>query len=392
MKNDRNQPEILLVTRPLTPPWDEASKNFAFQLAKNLEKYKFHILVGEYDPQLPKRITQHVIYRGASWTTIQKTKLVLKLFLLLKRNPSINIVHFLFAPTPFNTTVLKNLVRASSVKVIQTVASVPKNAREKINAALFAQEIVVYSDYAKKQLMSARSKSSRPHKKITVISPFIDFAEFALTTQRERLAARKKWKIEPPEKVILFPGEYSRLGALDNLLKSFKAIKKRMPEARLLMACRTKKKEDQKIERKFKKDISLAGLSSAVNFLGRVDNIRELFIVSDLTIFPVNFMEGKSLEGKFDFPFVLLESLACGTPILTSDVAALPEIWRDNKAFQKKYSYSQGNQKELAKKSLAILRQDRKIVAKELNKFVTARFNRENSLEDYSKIYESLIE
>jgi len=392
MENTKIKPEILLVTRPLTPPWDEASKNFAFQLAKNLEQYKFHILVGGYDPQLPKRITQHVIYRGASWTTIQKTKLVLKLFLLLKRNPTINIVHFLFAPTPFNTTVLKNLVRASSVKVIQTVASVPRNAREKINAALFAPEVVVYSDYAKKQLVGAGRKNPKKKRKITVISPFIDFTEFALSTQKERQATRKKWKIDPLEKVILFPGEYSRLGAMDNILQGYRIIKKRIPGARLLMACRTKKKEDQKIERKFKKDISLAGLSSSVNFLGRVENIRELFIVSDLTIFPVDFMEGKSLEGKFDFPFVLLESLACGTPILTSNVAALAEIWQENKAFQKKYLFSKGNFKEFAKKSLAILRQDRKITAKELNQFVISRFNKETTLARYSEIYDSIIQ
>jgi glycosyltransferase involved in cell wall biosynthesis len=391
MENTNKKPEILLVTRPLTPPWDEASKNFAFQLAKNLDKYHFHILVGEYDPELPKRITQHVIYRGSAWTTIQKTKLVLKLFLLLKRNPSINIVHFLFAPTPFNTTVLKNLVRASAVKVIQTVASVPRNAREKINAALFADEIVVYSDYAKKQLLAAARKNPKKKKEITVVSPFIDFAEFALATQKERQAARKKWKIDPAEKVILFPGEYSRLGAMDNVLKSFRIIKKRLPASRLLMACRTKKKDDQKIERKFKKDISLAGLSSSVNFLGRVDNIRELFIISDLTIFPANFMEGKSLEGKFDFPFVLLESLACGTPIITTNIAALPEIWQEDKALQKKYLFEKGDYKELARKSLAILKQNRTVFAKELNKFVIARFNKENSLENYSKIYESLI-
>jgi glycosyltransferase involved in cell wall biosynthesis len=391
MKNNKKQPEILLVTRPLTPPWDEASKNFAYQLAKNLDQCKFHILVGEYDSQLPKRITQQVIYRGASWTTLQKTKLVLKLYMLLKRNPGINIVHFLFAPTPFNNTVLRNLVKTFPVKVVQTIASVPRNAREKINAALFADEIVVYSNYAKKQLTIASKNSSAPSKKIMVVPPFIDFAEFPLAGQKERQAAKKKWKIDPQEKIILFPGEYSRLDAIDNILESFALIKKRMPQSRLFMACRTKKKEDLKIERKFKKDVSLAGLSSSVNFLGRVDNIRELFIISDLTIFPANFMEGKSLEGKFDFPFVLLESLASGTPILTSDIAALPEIWQENKTYQNKYLFSRGNVKELAKKSLAILKQDRKTLAKEINQFVTARFNRENTLENYSKIYNSLI-
>ena len=29
--------KILLFTRPLTPPWDEASKNLAFELSQNME-------------------------------------------------------------------------------------------------------------------------------------------------------------------------------------------------------------------------------------------------------------------------------------------------------------------------------------------------------------------
>jgi len=391
MEKTSRVPEILLVTRPLTPPWDEASKNFAYTLARNLKDFHFHILVGEYDANLPKRITQHVIYHGSSWTTLQKTKLVLKLFLLLKRTRGINIVHFLFAPTPFNTRVLKSLVKSFPVKVIQTIASVPKNAKDKIASALFADKLIVYSEYAKNNLVGTRNFSS-PHKgKISIIPPFIDFSEFSIPGQEERNALRKKWKVGKGEKVILYPGEYSRLGATDNLFEGFVRIKKKLPEAKLFMACRLKKKEDQKIERKFKKDISIAGLSSSVNFLGKVKNIRKLYAVSDLTVFPANFMEGKSLEGKFDFPFVLLESLACGTPILTSNVAALPEIWKRDRKYLEKFVFPSGKPNIFANKCLEILKQERKVYAKKLSKFVIERFNKDEILEKYSTLYSSLL-
>jgi len=379
-------PEILLVTRPLTPPWDEASKNFAYSLAKNLDNCRFHILVGEYDPELPKRITQHVIYKGSSWTTLQKTKLVLKLFILLKKNPGINVVHLLFAPTPFNTRILKNLVRSFPVKVIQTIASVPENAKERISSALFADKFIVYSTYAKNQLASTQH-GTRLRKKISLIPPFIDLTEFSLPSQKERETIRKKWKIDKKDKIILYPGEYSRLGAMDILLKGFSDIKSKLPDTKLFMACRIKKKEDEKIERQFKKDISLAGLSSSVYFLGKVDNIRELYIASDLTVFPAKFMEGKSLEGKFDFPFVLLESLACGTPILTSDIAALPEVWNENKKYLEKFVFPAKEADVFTQKCLKILKQDRKIYAKDLNKFVVERFDKSKILEEYSDLY-----
>jgi len=374
-------PEILLITRPLTPPWDEASKNFAYLLAKNLDNCRFHILVGEYDSKLPKHITQHVIYRGSYWNTLQKTKLVLKLFLLLKRYPAINTVHFLFTPTSFNTRVLKNLVGSPALKVIQTIACIPESKKEKINSLLFAEKFIVYSKYTKSQIAHSRNGVNLRDKTV-IIPPFIDLSQFSLASEKERNYARNKWKVDKKDKVILYPGEYSRLNAMEILIESFSTIKTKLPEAKLFIACRIKQREDEKIEKKFKKTISLAGLSSSVYFIGKVRDIRELYKASDLTVFPV-----KSMEGKFDFPFVLLESLACGTPILTSDAAALPEIWNENKKYLDKFVFPAGDADILAKKCIRILKQDRKKYEKELNKFVAERFEKKLILEKYSALY-----
>lgn len=386
MKNNK-KPEILLVTRPLTPPWDEASKNFAFNLAKNLGKFRFHILVGKYDSTLSEHIVQHVIYRGPEWTTIQKTKLVLKLFLLLKRNPQINIVHLLFAPTPFNITVLKSLVSSFKVKVVQTIASVPLNAKERIGSSLFGDQFVVYSKHARSILENVKN-GKLIKKKISEIPPFIDFSQFSPPTKKGRETLREKWNVEKDEKIILFPGEYSRLGAMDNLLKGFRAIKDKLPQAKLFMACRIKKKEDKKIERQFKKDISNIGLSSSVYFLGKVENIKELYWVADLTVFPVAKMEGKSLEGKFDFPFVLLESLACGTPILTSDIGALPEIWQNSK-YKELFAYKEKS--EFFQKAIEILGEDFPVKRKELSNYAQNRFDSKKILNSYADLYKKLL-
>jgi len=378
MKSTDKIHEILLVTRPLTPPWDEASKNFAYLLAKRLVGFKFHILVGEKDSHLPQNVTQHLIYRGADWNIMQKTKLVLKLFLLLKRNPQINIVHFIFVPTPFNTKILKSLTASPSVKTIQTIACVSGKNKGGIKTLLFADRFITYSKY------TTANFSGEDRKKTLTISPFIDFKKFTPVGKNKRGKLRIEYRFRPGDKIILYPGEYSRLNALDLLWQGFCSIRSKIPNAKLLMACRLKSREDQKIERAFQEKIAKSKFADSVKFLGRVENIKELYQLSNLTVFPV-----KSMEGKFDLPFVLLESLACGTPILTSDIGALPEIWQDNPEYLEKYVFPSKDPSLFVKKSVSILNQKEPADLK-LAAYIKNRFNQEKILKKYAQIYSTL--
>ena len=57
--------DILLATRPLTPPWDEASKNFAYFLAKSIHDsgLRVHILTTPTRlDDMGDHVIQHPIY------------------------------------------------------------------------------------------------------------------------------------------------------------------------------------------------------------------------------------------------------------------------------------------------------------------------------------------
>ena len=56
--------KILLVTRPIAPPWDEGSKNFAYYLAKNIKNENLEInLMGKNDlSDLPENVRLHKVY------------------------------------------------------------------------------------------------------------------------------------------------------------------------------------------------------------------------------------------------------------------------------------------------------------------------------------------
>ncbi len=383
-----SSPEILLITRPLTPPWDEASKNLAYTIAKNITEYKFHILVGKYDSTLPKHITQHLIYKGADWTGIQKTRLILSLPKILKNNPGISIAHLLFAPTPLNTRVLGTILKRFEVQIIQNLACPPQNKKTNLN---FADKIIVYSKYTAERINQ---------KNVNIIPPFIDFEKFPVLSEKARSDLRKKWRIGENDKIILFPGEYSRLNALGTLWKGYtglisnfqfptlptgRQVSKKFSSSndkinlKLFMACRIKNKRDLVLEKKFKKLVNLSQFKDNVWFLGKIEKPEEMYQIADLTVFPV-----KKMEGKFDFPFVLLESLACGTPVLTSAIGALSEIWRGEKEYGEKYVFEK--EEEFVRKAGEILEGEKK--KDDLSNFVKEKFSKDKILRNYKEIYD----
>jgi len=375
---DMKKPEILLVTRPLTPPWDEASKNFAIELAKELTDCKFHILTGKTEKYLPGNITQHEIYRGAGWKSfIQKSRLVLKLRGIFKRNPGIKIVHFIFTLTPFNSKILKVLTKDFKGRIIYTACILQR--KTSLKSLIFVDQIVAYSQYSASELKVTQ-------KPIKIIPPFLNFNDFPLLNEDERRKIRGKWGIKSYEKLILYPGEYARLKAVSTLWEGFRKILKTQPNSYLFMACRPKTKLDVKEEEKFTNEAHKTGLGSRVRFLGTVEDMAHLYSAADLTVFPVS-----SMKGKFDFPFVLLESLACGTPIITSDVAPLPEIWEGNNEFKKQFTFKAGDVGWFVKKSLEVLSNDRQEYTKKLSEFIRKRFNKKDVLENYRLIYEKIL-
>jgi hypothetical protein len=112
--------KILLVTRPICPPWDEASKNFAYYLAQNIKDFEIHLLTQGILSDLPKNIVQENIYTSSDFGFSQK----IKLFKFLRKNRNnFDKIHYLFTPTKQNSFFINNFARPKKGKTIQTVAT-----------------------------------------------------------------------------------------------------------------------------------------------------------------------------------------------------------------------------------------------------------------------------
>ncbi|KKP65037.1 MAG: hypothetical protein UR60_C0010G0026 [Candidatus Moranbacteria bacterium GW2011_GWF2_34_56] len=120
-----NTKKILYVSRPLTPPWDEASKNFAYNLAKEIahdsNSPEIHLMTTRTKLGLPKHIKQEEIYKYSEKDFKFSDKLRSLFFQLLFKN-SFDIKHYFFTPTKNNSWMIRNILKGKS-KTIQTVAT-----------------------------------------------------------------------------------------------------------------------------------------------------------------------------------------------------------------------------------------------------------------------------
>ena len=67
--------------------------------------------------------------------------------------------------------------------------------------------------------------------------------------------------------------------------------------------------------------VKLLGLEQKVSFLGTIDNVASLLCITDIAVFPSQF------EG---FPISLIEKLAMGLPVITSDIDVFKEVIIEN--------------------------------------------------------------
>lgn len=121
----------------------------------------------------------------------------------------------------------------------------------------------------------------------------------------------------PSDRLILFtPRRLALRMGIDKLLQALVEVKRQVPDVWLAIAGKGALRiplEQQAIK---------LGLQDHVKFLGYVpdEQLPVAYQAADLTVVP-----SQSLEG---FGLILLESLACGTPVLSTPVGGMPEVLR----------------------------------------------------------------
>ncbi len=119
--------------------------------------------------------------------------------------------------------------------------------------------------------------------------------------------------------MINYTGEYVRLGDIDDIVSVFSELAKEDKNFKLHLAVRVKNEEDAKKKEEVKKKFEEAGALDRVAFIDDGSYVMEdIFNLCDISIFPA-----RTMAGKFDIPLAVIEAMACGKPVIASNLERL---------------------------------------------------------------------
>ena len=147
-------------------------------------------------------------------------------------------------------------------------------------------------------------------------------------------------KVKHPS--VLFIGRLERIKGVDILLRAISIIKKEMPEiCGYIMG-------DGSLENELKELTKKLDMEENVNFLGfKSEKEKYSYIKSvDICIIPSRYEP---------FGIVCLEAMACGKPVVASNVGGLPYVIEDGKSG---LLFERGNAKDLANKIIFLLQNE----------------------------------
>lgn len=233
-----------------------------------------------------------------------------------------------------------------------------------------ANKIITISEFSKDEIVKYLGY---PEDNIQVIYPAVDHDHYQERHDKEIL---KIFNISENDKVILYVGSEQPRKNFSSLIKAFSKLKKILPNAKLL---KIGNPQQRGARNKLLKLIETLNLQRDIIFVGYVSekDLPKFYNAADVLVFP-SFYEGFGLPP--------LESMACGTPVITSNTSSLPEVVGDAGIMIDPYDVD-----TLAKSMYQILTNDElknDMIKKGLER--AKMFSWEQAAKETSKMYEEV--
>jgi glycosyltransferase involved in cell wall biosynthesis len=219
----------------------------------------------------------------------------------------IPLVHCFYSPWHEEFLVKKRDMKGEVPWTVEAVASLMRRMEKRVLAR--AMKIFVLSRYSAEQIAAIHHL---PLEKVVMIPAGIELDRFRLPETGKSVV--KQALGIPLDKTVFFTVRnlVPRMG-IESLIEAFSRSNVLRERASLLVGGEGFLKESL---RGMVKDY---GLESTINFLGRVseEDLPRYYQAADFFVLPTRELEG--------FGLVILEAMACGTPVLGTPIGAIPE-------------------------------------------------------------------
>lgn len=192
--------------------------------------------------------------------------------------------------------------------------------------------------------------------KFVVLKNCIDIDRFSKeNSNKKKLELRTKYNIKDTDKVLLFTGRITYEKGVKELLEALKIVKYKNYKLLILGSALNELKAKTKYQEQVERSVEI--ISNKVIFTGfiKYEEINKFYDIADIAILPSIWDDPA--------PLTVIESLASGLPIITTDSGGIPEYAIDGSAI--------------------ILKRNKKLI-NELGKMIDLLLNDEKKMKDMS--------
>jgi phosphatidylinositol alpha-1,6-mannosyltransferase len=292
-------PDVLFVSKPVAPPWNDSNKNLVRDVARGLTRYRPRVMVprgvtfeGAISEPIYAEPSRYAPSRAANARVLAR----------LAAGARADIWHFFFGPNPLTLRAGRIARAIRRARTVHTIASAPDDL-EAIAPMLFADRVIVLSEHTRMRL-----------EKAGVGAVAIPPALAPLIVARDAIdGARAKHGL--PERFVLYPGDLE----FGNGAETFVRVAASSPDIGWVVASRPKTPRAHEARATLEK--LGASLGADIVWLGEIDDIHAVIAAASAVTLVTD-----TLHAKMDWPLVLLEALRLEVPVFVAASTAAAEL------------------------------------------------------------------
>jgi phosphatidylinositol alpha-1,6-mannosyltransferase len=309
--------EVLLISKPVEPPWNDSSKNLVRDLASAIRRHVPAVMPRRGGASSIPGVRERPVYGATAGGYAPALRDNARVFGSLLLGAKADLWHFFFAPNRRSSRVGSLASAARGVPTVHTVCSAPAEGAD-LRRVLFADRTVVLSRHTEQRFREGGVDASRL-RRIPPSIPPLDVRDDAA-----RQAARVACHLPETAPIVVYPGDLEFGSGARRCVEALRSLPN---DVVLVLACRTKTMRAEAVAAELRDEVARGGLRQRVFFVGETPRIHDLLACADLVALPA-----ESLYAKMDYPLVLLEAMCLERAVLVATGTPGAELAEDGGA------------------------------------------------------------